>query len=202
MKPLRLLSVALTLFIVLCFSLAACAAEFSGFLVMEGAGGVLKGKAYVKGDMVRHEATHPKLGRIVTIINARTLAAQIMVPKMRYYYDTVIPADLVAGRTLVWQGSKSLPKGSKKLGVQTVSGFVCDVYSFYDRDAGQGTAWISKKLDFPLKAQGQAPQGRYAVLFHQVKAGPQPASLFKPPGDFRRMQVDPRALQILLNLKL
>ena len=202
MKPYKLSCLALALLLALVLSAPAWAAEFSGILVMEGAGGVLKGKAYVKGNMVRHEAKHPKLGEIVTIINAVNRSAQIMVPTMRFYYDTVIPAELVAGRNLVWEGAKSLPKGSKKTGEEKISGLVCQVFSYQDPDAGTGQAWISKKLDFPLKLKGRAPQGSYLVEFSQVQTATQPASLFRPPSDYRRMQVDPKALQLLLNLKM
>ena len=202
MKPNKLITMACALLLIFMLGLKANAAELSGDLTMESAGGVIEGKVHIKGNMVRHEAKHPKLGDIVTIIDASNRKAQIMMPAMKYYYDTVIPAELVGGRTLAWQGVKSLPKGAKRVGVEKVAGLQCDVYAYQDPMAGNGKAWLSKKLDFPLKIQGKAPQGKYLLELKNIKAAPQPSSLFKPPADYRRMQVDPKALELLLKIKL
>lgn len=69
----------------------------------------------------------------------------------------------------------------KKVGVETVNGYVCDKWEFTGKSAQ--TVWISQKMHFPIKT---VHQDGTTVEFSNIKEGPQDAKLFAVPGDYRK----------------
>lgn len=74
----------------------------------------------------------------------------------------------------------------KKVGTETVNGRVCDKWVMSDKRGNTTTAWIDQKLFYPIKTQSS---GGDTFDLTNVKEGPQPAALFQPPADYRKMDL-------------
>jgi len=69
----------------------------------------------------------------------------------------------------------------KKVGVETVAGYVCDKWEFTGKD--NQTVWISQQLHFPIKS---VQKDGTTVEFSNIKQGPQDASLFVVPAGYTK----------------
>lgn len=72
----------------------------------------------------------------------------------------------------------------KKLGVETVNGYVCDKWQFTGKDSQ--TVWIAQQLHFPIKTQSEDGG---TVEFTNIKTGPQDASLFQVPAGYQKFDM-------------
>ena len=73
----------------------------------------------------------------------------------------------------------------KKVGTETVNGRVCDKWVFTGKN-GDSTVWVDQSLLFPIKSV--QPDGSIFELSN-IQEGPQAASLFTVPADYRKMDM-------------
>ncbi len=74
----------------------------------------------------------------------------------------------------------------KNDGTETLNGRVCDKWEFTDKKSGTTTAWIDRRLHFPIKtvtADGST------VEFSNIKEGAPDASLFEVPAGYRKLDI-------------
>ena len=79
----------------------------------------------------------------------------------------------------------------KKLGKETVNGYVCDKYqySYHDTSLGTVTQWISKKLNYPIKTEVKSSSWYMLIEYKNIQKGNVKDSLFEVPGDYALMSV-------------
>jgi outer membrane lipoprotein-sorting protein len=165
---------------------AAGAAEFSGDLVMETGGQKITGKIYVKGDKQRLEMETPG-GAMVNILDVPSRKVFVLMPAMKMYMVQELGPE--TGLTTLELGSKDLPPGAKKMGTETIAGYVCDVYEVDSPQSGKGKVWLSRELRFPLKATGRGPGGKSTMTLSNITEGGVDASRFQVPPGYQQMQM-------------
>ncbi len=111
-----------------------------------------------------------KHGRMAMLIEPRKIMVETKLDP-RMVPGFVLPADAKAVRD----------------GTDTVTGLTCDVWRL-SGPHGKGTACVTAD-GVVLRAAGSAEHGAGELEAISVAYGPQPASLFTPPSDFARMDL-------------
>jgi hypothetical protein len=115
------------------------------------------------------------------IIDRRSQRMVMVVPKEKHYLE--LPASDVFSRGFLLNAAM----GFTRRGNETVAGLPCTVWEISARSGG-GTACIT---DDGVLLRGRGQRGAQAIEATRVAYGPQPATLFKPPADFTRLDVPP-----------
>jgi len=92
------------------------------------------------------------------------------------------PAD---GGTPCWEGSTN--SNCVKGKAESVNGYEVVRWEYNDIDGTLTRAWVSTKLRFPLRVEGDNGS---SMELTGVAEGPQPASLFGIPSGYKKMEVD------------
>jgi hypothetical protein len=74
----------------------------------------------------------------------------------------------------------------KDVGPDSLNGRSCEKWLITDKNGVTTTVWVDDKLHFPIKSQ--TSDGSSFELSN-IKEGGQPASLFDPPADYRKMDL-------------
>lgn len=199
-RKIRALALSLCIALILVFSLGlvATAAEFSADIKYQGAGAdkARPGKFYIKGNMMRQELTIASQGQMQMILNLKTRQVTTIIPQAKMYTQGVAPVPTEDSKHMMWESAeKSLPKGAKKVGTETVSGYKCDVYQYKDSSKGrESKLWVSSKLNFPIKIETKGSRGPFTMMMTNIKEGGVSDSLFKPPAGFRKMNIPAGAM--------
>jgi hypothetical protein len=72
-----------------------------------------------------------------------------------------------------------------KVGHETVNGRETIKYEGTNSKGETSTVWLDSKVRFPVKWQGKNDGGE----LRNIQEGPQPASLFDPPSDYKKMDM-------------
>lgn len=113
------------------------------------------------------------------IIDRRTNRMLMVVPKEKHYLE--LPASDVFARGFLL----SATMGFTRRGSETVAGLPCTVWEISARSGG-GTACIT---DDGVLLRGRGQRGAQAIEATRVTYAPQPATLFRPPADFARLDL-------------
>jgi outer membrane lipoprotein-sorting protein len=194
-KKIRALALALcfALTVVFSLSLTASAAEFSADIKYEGKGTdqAVPGKFYIKGKLLRQDVTIAQRGKMIMVVNLKTRETMAIIPQAKMYTQGVAPIPTGDRKHFMWESAeKSLPKGTKKVGTEVVSGYKCDVYAYTDpKENAQRKLWVATKLNFPIQIQTKGPEGDFKMILSNIKQGGVSDALFKPPAGYRKMQM-------------
>jgi outer membrane lipoprotein-sorting protein len=173
--------------LILVFLLAgtALAAEFSADMVITSkmGQGDLTGRAFVKGNALRQELDTP-IGVQTTIIPSGAAVMYVLLPGQKKYME--IPNTQVTLDSSEDLEAKMANQGKvTKKGSETIEGYSCDVYSivYNDKKLGEGTIWVSSKLNYPLKIYTQNPQDTATIMYRNIREGKLDEGMFSiPPG--------------------
>lgn len=188
MNRLKALIVLAGLTLLLAFSGLALAAEFSADMIHKSDGMTTKGKIYVKGKKMRMEKVTSE-GKAITIMHMDTGDVWIIHPAQKMYMDMKgMGFDASA-----LQSDEEISKIAEKkhLGTEKVSGYKCEkyFYIYHDKSLGTTTQWVSRKLDYPIKALYRGPTGEIITEYKNIKEGRIEDSLFQIPAGYRKMQI-------------
>ena len=179
----------LAVLLLLSWSGAVLAAEFSADQVREEKGGqepVITGKVYVTDKAVRLE-TSQKGQDMVTLVDRVREKSYLLRLRARIYLERPFGAAQAA----ILMTPEALARMGKveELGREELDGFVCRRYKvvYLNPHHGEAAVWRAEKLDFPLKVIAESPRGRVVTRYTNIKAAPQDQSLFELPRDFRKM---------------
>jgi len=162
---------------------AVAAAQFSADMVQK-AGGQTHTMRYYQGDQkMRTEMKDPDGRQAVSIIDLKARKMYTLMPEEKMYME--IP---LGGDTAAWAADDATRDeyyDMKKVGTETVNGYVCDKYALTPKKQGleKSTTWISQKLGYPIKSVGQS----YSMELTNIKEGAQPAALFTIPKGYQKM---------------
>jgi hypothetical protein len=188
------------------FGSFAEASQFSADIVSTNANGqpaVPAGKLYVSNDKVRIE-TPDVAGGFFLVVGAIN-AAFFVRPAQRVFMEakqsspltqilvTVDPGDPCQKWQAMAVNAGATGKDGQwrcnQIGQQTIEGRKTVTYSVLSPLHKQNAAWIDPELKFPIRSQ---TEGGVAIDLKNIQEGPQPASLFEIPANYRKF--DPRRL--------
>lgn len=166
----------------LLFGGAALAAEFSADMVMKSPDGeTMAGKVFVKAGKIRQEFDNDG-EKMVTILRPdKKLSWILMVEEKAYMEMKMKPS--AEDPTLV---EKADPVKVKRLGNETVNGFVCEKIQVTEGSTVI-TQWLSKELGWPLKGEVKTPEGVSTHEYRNIRKGNVADSLFELPSGYQKM---------------
>ena len=113
------------------------------------------------------------------IVDRTTQRMMMVMPQDRRYME--MPANDAFARGFVLNDAMSFTRR----GSETVAGLKCTLWEVTSRE-GAGSACVT---DDGVLLRGRGNDGKGGIEATAVKYGPQPASLFKPPADFSRIEM-------------
>ena len=166
----------------LLFGGAALATEFSADMVMKSPDGeTMAGKVFVKAGKIRQEFDNDG-EKMVTILRPdKKLSWILMVEEKAYMEMKMKPS--AEDPTLV---EKADPVKVKRLGNETVNGFVCEKIQVTEGSTVI-TQWLSKELGWPLKGEVKTPEGVSTHEYRNIRKGNVADSLFELPSGYQKM---------------
>jgi len=163
---------------------AANAAEFSADMVMKGPDGqTMSGKVFVKGQKIRQEMQQGG-ERVITILRMDKKLSWVLMVDEKVYMEMKM-RESAEDPSLV---EKADPAKIRRLGKETVNGFVCEKIQVTDKNAVI-TQWISEELGWPIKGEVKAPEGVSSHEYKNIRKAPVPDDLFEVPKGFQKMTV-------------
>lgn len=161
---------------------AALAAEFSADMVMKSPDGeTMAGKVFVKAGKIRQEFDNDG-EKMVTILRPdKKLSWVLMVEEKAYMEMKMKPS--AEDPALV---EKTDPVKVKRLGNETVNGFVCEKIQVTEGSTVI-TQWFSKELGWSLKGEVKGSEGVSTHEYKNIRKGNVADSLFELPGGYQKM---------------
>jgi len=165
-------------------AVAASAAEFSADMVMKGPDGqAMSGKVFVKGQKIRQEIQQDG-ERVITILRMDKKLSWVLMVDEKVYMEMKMQKS-AEDPSLV---EKTDPAKIRRLGKETVNGFVCEKIQVTEKDAVI-TQWISEELGWPIKGEAKTPEGVSSHEYKNIRKGNVPDDLFEVPKGFQKMTV-------------
>jgi hypothetical protein len=184
-QPRRLWGAAFGAILLLWAGLAS-GAEFSATLISKVGGQEIPGKVFVKGLKVRNEVQ--AMGQSgIHITRPDKKVTYIILPQQKAYTEMPLTADLQKNMMTLTDKDKA---NLKKIGEDTISGFVCDKYETTLSHQGRPLKfkiWIARDLGVPVKVI--SADGTFGMEYKDIKQEQVADSLFEPPSDFRKVQM-------------
>jgi len=170
---------------------AAPAAEFSADMVITSttAGGEMTGKVFVKGHALRQEIDTP-IGKQATIIPPGKSAMYVLIPGQKMYMEMPNSHVTLDGSEKLEAKMTGQGKVTKK-GTETIEGYACDVYSivYNDKKLGEGTVWVSRELNYPLKIYSKSSHDTATILYRNIRKGTLDDGLFSLPAGYSKFSM-------------
>lgn len=170
----------------------ALSQDFSADLVRQKPQNTPATKVSVSGDKVRFEVAgqkHPSFA----MINIAQRTSTMVLPDTQSYIVSppghlatplpLFPIDDPENACKAWEKSMENPGTCKKVGDETVNGREAIKYTGAMENGDTGTAWIDRKLHFPIKWEGE----KTAAELQNIQEGPQDAKLFEIPKDYQKL---------------
>ena len=146
------------------------------FTLKDGSSKPGTGKIYFSWPYVRMDSD----GGTITITNYATNTEYFLFTEGHKYLEKRAPEYLLDGETPC---AKRPDITCKKIGAQTVNGRICDMWETTDKSGHSGSICMDQKLKFPVRVQNA---NGATVDYTNIKAEPQPASLFEIPAGYSK----------------
>lgn len=175
---------------VLFHTAAVHAQEFSADTVTDMDTGSLTGKLYFKSTQVNRN----EMMGMINIIKYPQVYQLFSHTKKYHMSDvTELEGDYPLAGVSDFEGWAK-DNDLKRIGTESIEGFACDIYEgdvIIDEKTGETAPvkfWLSKKLQYPLKAEIRMPPpaGRIKSHVKNIKTGNQPAHLFEIPEGYTK----------------
>jgi hypothetical protein len=175
----------LTVFVL---STPVLAVDFRADIVQHVSGESKPGQIYVKEMKYRMEQREGG-EQIIQIVNQQSGVTLILSPARKKYIEsppndpeTLMNDPFQSARFMV---SPRFGAVSKRLGRETISGYLCDKYVISQEGTDLITQWISQKLSFPIKVVRHPGQDTFVELTN-IKEGPLSETLFQIPSGYTK----------------
>jgi hypothetical protein len=146
------------------------------------------GKVYSDGKAVRIEAPDARGQASITILRPDQKAVWVLTPASKTYLDM---GGLGAASMDLAKSAEAAKVDRQSLGSEQVGAYHCDKYRVQATIEGKAYTsleWDAKELDgFPVKQADE--KGSWSKEYQNVKLGPQDASLFEVPGDYKKIDL-------------
>jgi hypothetical protein len=182
-KSIKIFIVLLTLLFVFGCPTNAIPGEFTANLIM-GVGYLqATGKIFVKGNEYRMDIQEGKeeisilvnrrSKKNILIIHSQKTAKEFLNKSFQSQYN-----NLFEYYNFLFEKNTSSKKGSEVL-----VGYECKKIEVYEQDRNLATAWVSNKLNWPIKIEIKSSPKKYVTL-HNIKEEPVEDTLFQVPKDY------------------
>lgn len=164
------------------------AAQFSADIVDKSGSSGFASHVYVRDGVVRREMRHSGTLEAVIYRLDKHVMWILQVPEKTYIEtDAIQPS---AWMCADYSASVKDIATTKKLGSEKVSGYECDKYVIFFKDAKRGKIiqWVSKKLNHPLKVRTVNQRGDMTICYTNIVEKKLPDRLFEIPTEFKRLQ--------------
>lgn len=164
------------------------AAEFQADMLMDGLGQKVTGKVYVKGELMRQEMNTP-MGNSISISDGENSIMYVIMPDQKMYMEMPLEQQLILKESISIEEALKDEAELKKLGSENIEGYKCEKYEirYKDPDMGVSTAWISQKLNYPLKVISKTSEGTLTMLYTNIREGSVDQSLFRVPSGYKKL---------------
>lgn len=162
----------------------ALAAEFSADMAMKGPDGQgMSGKVFVKGQKIRQEFDQDG-EKMVTILRMDRKLTWILMVDEKAYMEMKMKESAEDPKLV----EKADPAKVKRLGKETVNGFVCEKIQVTDKDVVI-TQWLSTELGWPIRGEVKGSEGVSTHEYKNINKGGVADALFEIPAGFQKMSV-------------
>jgi len=146
------------------------------------------GKVYSDGKAVRIEAQDARGQASITILRPDQKAVWVLTPASKTYMDM---GGLGKASMDMAKSAEGAKVDRQSLGSEQVGAYHCDKYRVQATLEGKvytSLEWDAKELDgFPVKRGDE--KGGWSQEYQNVKLGPQDASLFEVPADYKKIDL-------------
>jgi hypothetical protein len=185
--------------LILCTGSLACAMEFSYERTTKMGAKTTTSKRYQKGMISRQEES----GGHIIIVRPDKHVAWALMTETKTYYEQTLPRDIGTKTEAAQLAELAKTKpGIKKVGSETIDGYVCDEYKLDQKkmaqgqskgrpspEAGTALVWVSPKLGVVLKAVTDSPKGKVTAVVTNIKVRKLPDSLFEIPAGYKKQEM-------------
>jgi len=162
------------------------AAEFTATMVTKAGGLEIPGKVFVKGEKMRNEMqTAGQTG--IHIMRPDKQVVWIVLPQQKAYMEMPISQEAQQKMLTLTEKQKA---AMKKVGAETVNGYVCDKYETTMSNQGKSMkvfTYVATDLGIPIKMV--SADGSFSVAYKDIKPGQVADSLFEPPQGYQKMKL-------------
>lgn len=163
-------------------------AQFSADMVVKAEGQTQTMRYYQGNQKIRTELKDEDGQAIISILDMQAKTMITLMPASKTYME--IPGidesyHIFAGVKPEDIDADDEEYEVKKVGTETVNGYVCDKYVATPRKPGleKTTTWVATKLGTPIKSVSPSN----SMELTNIKEGTQPASLFAVPQGYQKM---------------
>jgi hypothetical protein len=185
----------------------ASAAEFSADIHEHIFNHDVTGKIYVKDTRYRMDLRDTTTGEDVMIIVDRGGGTTTLLYQKEKQYRTVQNFSIQAYMIDPFQSIEYLGQmiQKRKAGTETLAGYPCEKYGYYDGSAQLAESWVAQALDFPIKffiksgrddtnIKVKTNISDTKVELSNIKKSPVDGGLFEiPPGYVKAVETKPKA---------
>lgn len=180
----------LFLVVISLLAMPVCAAEFSADMsIQSAAGGDLTGKVFVRANDLRQDLDTP-MGTQTTIIDRETGVMYILLPGQKRYME-MKNTQVTLDKDEKFEDKFSEEGKITNLGTETVEGYLCDKFHivYNDTDLGEGTVWVAKDINYPVKIKIQNPQDKATIKYSNICETKLQDSLFLLPEGYKKFSM-------------
>ena len=191
MKPIKFTKKAIFSIVFLLFCLGFSVpshGQFSAEFIQKSGPEEVVTKFYVQNPFYRMEFEEAGRKGIV-LVDTKEGTSKVLMPEQKMYMEmkSEDPRQLMNNPFQALDYFKSMG-AVKKIGKETINGYVCDKYLIQYEGKDLMTQWFSEKLQFAIKIINHSDEDMVLEL-RNIKEGPQDPSLFKVPEDYQQMNM-------------
>lgn len=125
----------------------------------------------------------------IVLVDTKEGTSKVLMPEQKMFMEmkSEDPRQLMNNPFQALDYFKSMG-AVKKIGKETINGYVCDKYLIQHEGKDLMTQWFSEKLQFAIKIINHSDEDMVLEL-RNIKEGPQDPSLFKVPEDYQQMNM-------------
>jgi outer membrane lipoprotein-sorting protein len=190
MKNIAKLTSIYLLVLVLCTASSAMAASFSADMVIEKKGETETGKFYLLDQYYRLEILENGKPMVIIADRKKNVHRVLNMEKKVFFeipsddFGVLINDPFKASEYMVSQ------YGSKVEGTEKINGIKCEKQVVISQDTKIHSRWFSTKLKFPVKLVSyRGEQASYVAELKAIRNVDLQMDLFKPPADFKQVEV-------------
>lgn len=139
-------------------------------------------KIYSDAGKVRTEMNHMGMD-MISIIRPDQKKVYSVLPAQKMVME--MPYD--PSKSAMAAMNESTKGSMEKIGTETVEGVACTKYKTSSKDGPSAFFWIDDAKHLPVKMVTE--DGSVTIVWKNAVAGPQAASLFEPPTDYKKMEM-------------
>jgi len=184
----RSLFLVISLLFVLAVAGCALASQFQADMTMDGIGQKVTGKIFVKGESMRQEM-NTTMGESIAIFDGPKDVMYVIMPDQKMYMEMPNDQQVILGEAESIEEALGDEAEVNKIGTESIKGYKCDKYDikYKDPDMGDSLLWVSRKLNFPLKAVTKTSGGTVTVVYSNIKEGLVDSALFQIPSGYQKL---------------